>query len=342
MKKSGKIKTSFHFGGKNLRWGIYGLAILVLVLPEFSKAQTCCSGGVPLGSSLGLGAAEDQTFQFLATYDLNVIDDLVSFSELLDDQTRSRTTQSSIFEINYGFNHRFSVTGVVPFVRQTRMIQAFGGAEDFTAVQGPGDVILVLKYRILNPDKNPNLDWVIGAGPKIPTAKTDFTNNQGLVLAADMQPGSGSLDGILWSYILKSHFLKPKLSFLAVTTFRYSGENKNYNSTQTYRFGNEFQFNLGLNYSFFVKWPVDVLTLLQYRKQSVDLINGGVFPLSGGQWIYANPGVSIQFSPGLSFRITGTYPIYRKLEGTQLTTSYKWSASVLFNIPFKKKEFLIN
>jgi len=37
----------------------------------------------------------------------------------------------------------------------------------------------------------------------------------------------------------------------ATTVLRYSGENKNYNTTQTYKFGNEFQFNLGLNYNYF-------------------------------------------------------------------------------------------
>jgi hypothetical protein len=325
-----------------LIWASVLGVLFIFAAPFGSAAQTCCSGGVPLGGSLGLGTAESQSLQVLVTYDYNAINDLVSFSERLDDDTRSRITQSSIVEINYGLNNRWSFTGVVPFIRQTRNIQAFAG-EDFTAIQGLGDMVFLAKYRLVNSANLSNIDWVVAAGPKVPTAKSDHVNNQGLTLAADMQPGSGSLDGIFWSYFLKSRFLKnPNLGLMAVTTFRYSGENRNYNTTQTYRFGNEFQFNLGLNYSAFVKRPVDFSTFLRYRKQTEDLIDGGVFPSSGGQWVYVIPGVNISFSPSWSFRLSGDVPLYRKLDGTQLTTSYKITAALLFNIPLSKNELFIH
>ncbi|MBN1987714.1 MAG: transporter [Prolixibacteraceae bacterium] len=322
-----------------LVFAVFGM----MAAPVLLHAQTCCSGGVPLGGSLGLGAAENQALQILVTYDYNALNDLVDISEQLDDQTRSRITHSSIIEVNYGLTNRFSLTGVLPFIRQERNIQAFGGTEDFTAAQGLGDVVLLAKYRLINPEKGSDIDWVVGAGPKIPTAKTDFTNNQGLVMAADMQPGSGSLDGIFWSSFQKNRFLKnPNLGLVAVTTFRYSGKNRNYNDSQTYQFGNEFQFNLGLNYSLFVKRQVDVFAFFRYRKQAEDLIDGGVFPSSGGQWVYAIPGVNIRFSPDLSLRLSGDIPLYRKLDGTQLTTSYKLTAAVLFNLPLKKKSMFTN
>lgn len=182
---------------------------------------------------MGLGAADKQSLQLLFTYDYNAINNLVSFSERLEDDTRSRTTQSSIIELNYGLNQRWSFTGVVPFIRQTRSIQAFSG-EDFTAAQGLGDLVFLIKYRIFPFEKYPNFDWIIGAGPKFPTGRTDYKNNKGLTMAADMQPGSGSFDGIFWNYFLKSRFLKiPNLGLVRVTTYRYSGENKNYNGSQT-------------------------------------------------------------------------------------------------------------
>jgi hypothetical protein len=227
MTITGKITTSIQQHDVDNKWGAFFFMLLMLVFPVFLNAQTCCSGGVPLGGSLGLGAADSKSLQVLLTYDYNAINDLVSFSEELDDDTRSRTTQSSIIELNYGLNQRFSVTGVVPFIKQTRTIQTYNGSEDFTATQGLGDVVFLAKYRLIHPEKTPELDWVIGAGPKFPTAKTNFTNNQGLVLPADMQPGSGSLDGIFWSYFLKSRFLKnPNLGLAAVTAFRYSGRIK--------------------------------------------------------------------------------------------------------------------
>lgn len=339
MRILGKILASIqcsHFDGK---WGFVLGAALMLVLPAGLSAQTCCSGGVPLGGSLGLGAAEGKSLQVLVTYNYNAINDLVSFSDKLEDDTRSRTTHSSIIELNYGLTQRFSITGVVPFIRQTRTIQGYNGVENYTATQGLGDVVFLAKYRLINPEKTSESDWVIGAGPKIPTARTNFTNNEGLVLPADMQPGSGSIDGIFWSYFLKSRFLNnPNLGLAAVTAFRYSGENKDYNTTQTYRFGNEFQFSMGLNYNFFLRWPIDVFTFARYRFQDEDLIDGGAFPSSGGQWVYVVPGMNINFSPEWSMRLSGDIPVYRKLEGTQLTTSAKFSAAILFNIPFKRND----
>jgi len=341
MNISGKILAIIkrsNFAGK---WSVVYGVILVLVLPGISTAQTCCSGGVPLGGSLGLGAADGKSLQVLVTYDYNAINDLVSFSDQLDDDTRSRTTQSSIIELNYGFNRRFSLTAVVPFIRQTRTIQGYNGIENHTATMGLGDAVFLVKYRLLDPGKTLKTDWVIGAGPKIPTAKTNFTNNQGLVLPADMQPGSGSIDGIFWSYFLRSRILNnPNLSLAAVSSFRYSGENRNYNNTQTYRFGNEFQFSLGLNYNFFLRWPVEVFTFARYRFQGEDIIDGGVFPSSGGQWVYVIPGININFSPKWSMRLSGDIPVYRKLVGTQLTTSVKVTAAFLFTIPFKRNDLI--
>ncbi len=334
-------------GVSNSMFGKIGFSVLVALLslaaPVVSFAQTCCSGGVPLGGSLGLGAAESKSLQVLVTYDYNALNTLMDVSQQLDDQSRTRTTQSTILEMNYGLNNRFSFTGVLPFVRQARTIQGFEGREEFTAVQGVGDVVLLAKFRMLKPGLNPTYDWIIGAGPKIPTARTDFTNNQGLTLAADMQPGSGSLDGILWSNFMKSRlFNQPNLGLVSVITYRYSGANNNYNGSQIYRFGNEFQFNLGLNYSLFAHWPIDVFSFLRYRSQTEDLIDGGKFPSSGGKWVYAIPGINIQFSPNWSFRLSGDVPLYRKLDGTQLTTSYKVTAAVLFNIPFSNNKLIVN
>ena len=51
--------------------------------------------------------------------------------------------------------------------------KAFGGTEDVTAAQGLGDVVLLAKYRLINPEKLSDIDWVVGAGPKISTASPD-------------------------------------------------------------------------------------------------------------------------------------------------------------------------
>jgi hypothetical protein len=317
------------------------LGVAMLVIPHQVLPQACCSGGVPLGGSLGLGTAEHKSLQFLITYDYNAINDLMDVSRHLPDDTSSRTTHSSILEINYGLSTRFSVAGVFPVIRQVRNIKAYVGARDITATQGLGDVALLFKFRVLNPEKLSDWEGVVGAGPKFPTGRTNFTNNLGLALAADMQPGSGSWDGLFWSFFQKRNIYHPNISLMGVTTFRYSGENRKYNQTQMYRFGNEFQLNMGGNYSTYLQWPLDIFAWFRYRAQTEDFIDGNVFPGSGGQWVYFIPGANIHFSPNLSLRLSGDIPLYRQLKGTQLTTSYRLTLSLSYNLPLQNESIII-
>lgn len=306
-----------------------------------ASGQACCSGGVPLGGSLGLGTANSKTLQLTLTHDYNSMKDLVNDSYLLEDDTRSRSTHSSILEINYGLNNRFSLTGVLPVIKQTRTIKGFNGNIEKTETQGIGDILFLVKYRILNPAFNLKSEWIIGGGPKLPTAKTNFTNNQGLALVADMQPGSGSFDWFIWSYYTTKGISGSNFGVTVITSYRHSGENKNYTITQTYRFGNEFQVGAGTDYSFFIKWPVKVFYTLRYRLQTDDIIDQFIFPSTGGKWLHSVPGINIDFTPQLSMRFSGEIPIYRKLNGTQLTTSHKLTAAISYTIPFNKNELTI-
>ncbi|WP_177179589.1 transporter [Cyclobacterium xiamenense] len=301
-------------------------------------AQACCSGGVPVGGTLGLGTADPKAVQFLLTYDHNVIRDLMDHESLLADDTRSRLTRSVLMELNYGLSERFALTMVLPFVRQERSIREYNNQIGFTRAQGLGDMVFLLKYRLLNPSNTPRSEWLVGAGPKLPTGRTDFTNNQGLTMVADMQPGSGSVDGMFWSFYQKSNVLLKYISLLGIVTYRASGKNRSYNQSQVYQFGNEFQANAGINYNLFVHWPMDVFVFGRYRSQTVDLVDGNTFPGSGGKWVYAIPGLSVHFNPDLSIRAWADFPLYRSLNGSQLTTSYKYSLSLFFNLSRKTKE----
>lgn len=329
---SGKVPFRF------LRFCFLGLiTLLFAVITNYSLGQACCSGGVPLGGTLGLGTADYKSFQFLLTHDRNIINDLMSNSTLLKDETRSRMTTSTLLEVNYGINERWAVAAVLPFVRQERIIKGFEGQEEFTATQGVGDIMLLLKYRILNPETTPLMEWVVGGGPKIATGKTDFVNNIGLTLPADMQPGSGSLDGMFWTFFQKSKFPIQPMSLVMVSTFRKSGKNNDYNGSQVYQFGDEFQVNLGVNYNFFANWPIDIFAFGRYRSQTVDMIDGNVFPGSGGKWVYVIPGFNISVIPDLSFRASVDLPVYRNLYGTQLTTTYRYTMAVFYNFNPNKK-----
>lgn len=316
-------------------------ALSLLLINNQANAQACCSGGVPLGGSLGLGTADAQSIQFLMTYDRNVLRDLMDQRELLVDDTRERMTHSLLNEINYGIGEKWSVAAVIPIIRQERKIRnEFSDQTEFTVGQGLGDIMFLIKYNVLSSSLDQKWQWITGVGTKIPTGRSDLRNNNGFTMAADMQPGSGSWDLMLWNFIQKDRFLSPNLSWLMISTYQLNGKNNSYNTTQTYQFGNTLQITSGFNFNFFASWPIDTFLFGRFRHQPPDLIDDRPFPGSGGVWTSIVPGININISPNLSFRSSVQLPVYRSLEGAQLTTTYRTSLSLFYNFNLKNEKKL--
>ena len=154
------------------------------------SAQTCCSGGVPISTNLGLPPSLKGTWQFALTYDLNTLNTLKTGTEVLDDNSRTRRTHSLILSSGYSFSDRFSIEGLIPYVKQDRDINQPTGFSDFQSTQGIGDILLLFKFR-LTPVNNTAHILSVGAGPKLATGSFSEVNSNGLLLNLDLQPGSG-------------------------------------------------------------------------------------------------------------------------------------------------------
>ncbi|MEL6925280.1 MAG: hypothetical protein AAFO94_14635, partial [Bacteroidota bacterium] len=225
---------------------ISGLILIFFIVANNMFAQTCCSGGVPVSSNLGLPASDAGALQFSLSYDLNVLKTLKAGTEVLDDQSRNRTTHSVLLELGYAFNQRFSIDGFFSFVRQERTIRQFGN-RNFTASQGPGDAVLLFKYRIL--DLNDHATQLTGAlGIKAPLGPADLRDSEtGIILNADLQPGSGAWDGLLWAQLNHIMSFRPSMSMVVTSTYATKGKNNSYFGSQVYQFGNEWQLSFGVS-----------------------------------------------------------------------------------------------
>ena len=290
-----------------------------------------------MGGSFGLGAAAKQKLDILFTYDFNNLNSLIFISENLNDNTGQRKTHSFLLELNYGITKRLSATTVIPYVNQRRINTYEGDHTDLTSEKGLGDAVIMLKYRILGAKSFSNLDLILGGGLKLPTGRSDGVNNIGLLLPADMQTGSGSTDGITWLFFQKKDLFFKNLSLVNINTYKINGENPKFTANQAYRFGNEFQANLGLNYNAFIIRPTDIFAFIRYRNVNVDLTNDYTLPNSGGTWVYLIPGFNLNINESISLRFSGDIPLKRKLNGIQLTTGYKLSTSFKYTINTKSE-----
>ena len=302
--------------------------------------QACCSGGVPISSNLGLTSTEIGQLQFQLTYDYNTLRDLLTLSERLDDDSRTRNTHSILLESSYDISKTFSVSSLFSYVRQERIIRTLAQTEDITTNQGLGDAILLFRYKLLGQNSSSRSNLLVGAGPKFPLGRADYTDNRGIILPADLQPGTGAWDIMLWgNYSLLGLFGRENLNLNVNSTSRLTTTNDRYNGRQAYRFGNEFQFQAGLQDRFLIaSLLVDPLLILRYRTVGIDKINGNDFDNTGGHWLYLRPGINLNLSPHTAIRVMGDIPLYRRLTGTQLTTSYRFAISFYQSLAVKKKQ----
>ncbi len=298
----------------------YYLSVVVAIFNLDLAAQTCCSGGVPLSGNLGLPASSQNTWQFSLNYDLNVLKTLKVGTEKLDERNRRRLTHSMLFEAGYTFSERFSTDLFFSWVRQERKISNPGLPDQEQHTSGIGDAVLLLKYNLINKDGDV---LTIGAGPKIPTGRSDITSD-GILLGADLQPGSGAWDGVLWSYFSHQLEARKSMSYTITATYRLTGTNEDFRADQSYQFGRDFQAILGVGDRVLVgNTLIDPSISFRYRRASEDKVDGNNLPNTGGEWVFINPVLGFSLTNNLAFNVGVELPLYANITGTQLTPTYR-------------------
>ncbi|MEX0290945.1 MAG: hypothetical protein AB3N14_17710, partial [Flavobacteriaceae bacterium] len=265
-------------------------------------------------------------------YDYNNLNTLNAGSDRLDDDSRERITNSVLLGIGYSFSDRLAIETLFTWVNQTRTITQFGN-ENFTETTGIGDAVLLLKYAI------PNLLGVntllnFGAGVKAPLGRSDINTAQGILLTADLQPGSGAWDGLGWLSFSKGLSFRPSASLSGSFTYRFTGKNNEYlNNTSTYEFGDVIQANLGYTDQFLLFNTIfNPGLIVKYRKATEDKINEINLPNTGGEWVFLRPELAVQISPDFSLALRLELPLYSYVEGTQLTPTLRFSGGMFFKL----------
>lgn len=316
--------------------------VLLLVFGlMFSGAYgQCCSGGVPMSGNIGLPSSEKGTWQFTANYDLNVLETLKAGAETLDDRSRRRETHALLVEAGYTFDEKWSVDLFLSFVRQERTINQSGFSEDFVYTQGVGDGVLLAKYKVTP-------KFTAGLGVKLPIGAADRVRANGVFLNADLQPGSGAWDQILYGSYTSPIAIRPTLTFSATAIHRFTGTNNNYFdngvSTSTYTFGDETQLILALADRFtFGALLIDPSLKIRYRLAGRDFFNDVEFPGSGGDFVFINPGLSYVINTKLSYQINMEFPLFARVTDTQLSPTVRFNTGLFVVLPKKGRYFRSN
>lgn len=310
-------------------------SILMFGLLPQTKAQTCSCAGAPLVSSQSGGTVANGAFLIGYTFDFKNISDLYNGSNELVNNTVERNTSTSLLELHYGISDRFAVTTTLTFVNKFRETGLhLGSSSQRLRTSGVGDAMLLLKYNFHPQTVFEQYQVIIGAGVKAPLGESSMRNN-GFLLNADMQPGTGAWDGVLWMYSSKT-FPGINTEFFMMNSFRYSGTNERFSSDDRYRFGNEFVTSTGAGGALFR--DISYRMALRFRTAASDTRNSAEMPDTGGSWVSASPAIitPFPFLENASVQLSGTIPFYQYVKGTQPSISYTLSASLFIGFGGEK------
>jgi hypothetical protein len=308
------------------------ILIICAILPEMVFPQgSCCGGMGTTGTRFGLGTANAKSLQLQLAYDFNYMNEIYDGDIRLENEGTQRVVHTGILEVNYGISRRFSVAGIISYMGQEIGSTTLDGIRQIEYFRGFGDMVIMAKMRITNPLAYNGWGLYAGIGPKIPTGSHNNTKADGSLYTMDLQLGTGSWDAITWLSLSKSHLFIKNLYLNSGVTFRLSGNNRNFRDSLTYKSGNEFQFTGGLSYNLYSKVVFDFFGYLRYRYQDMDRLSGEPVDNCGGHWLFISPGVKANFTQNFSFIFLTDLPLYQNIRGPQLTTTYRFSAGLIYN-----------
>lgn len=243
---------------------------------------------------------------------------LIQESESLTENFRERNNH--ITSIQFNINHRkgWSAAVILPYVSRTELNNTPNREEFRQSTSGIGDGMLLLGY---SHSWSKKLSQSLNIGLKLPIGDHQLINSSLQVpFAADLQPGTGSVD-----YLALTHFAwrhDDNWSFSGQFIYSLNTEGRRFDNWSPYEFGDSWQANFVARYSLNRSglWFAGEFLYMHMNK---DQINGGVVPNSGGNWYLVGLGVGASLIERVSVRSFVYIPIHERLEGIQLSTTYR-------------------
>ncbi|MFH1297849.1 MAG: transporter [Bacteroidota bacterium] len=305
------------------------LCLLAGCLSVQSNAQ-CCAAGNPVSADGSPGGSGKKMFEISLFYQH-------SYSSVYfegDNRTDYKYIDYSYFDfsslrLSYGITSRLKVrTEIGYFLNKS---QSFNFGYDRRAY-GFGDLVLGAQYNVYR-NESLELDIFPSFDVTIPVGRFDQMNGP-VVLPIDIQPSSGSFKynaGLLVS----KRFLAGKIALFLSGNAEFS---QRINTDRTnYKYGNLYNVSLNGSYTFFRNFTtaLQVRTLIRDRASSKDKekINA-----TGGTYVFLTPQLRYTFFRYWSIGFLFEYPIYKYVNGKQLTNDYAFSFRFTRIISFNKKK----
>lgn len=293
-------------------------------------AQTCCTGGVPYLGAFKIPEVGIGQVGVSVSYVFNNNSDLVSQDNVISDNFSKRIVHTALAQIDYALPKHWSFSLAVPYLVQKEEVRRINQLYQISN-PGMGDISIWSTYKLKFHKQFVALSFAI----KVPTGKTDEQDPQnGINYPFSFQNGSGSWDMITNIYYELPLDKSRKLFLIQQLSAKYNSKGNNFGAHPGYRFGHTLQNFTALSYRWVMgEYLSGTFAGLAYQHKWQDIFDGGfVNENTGGDWINLNAGYQWQINPKFNTSISGGIPLFRKVQGLQLSTTFQFNLSVGFTI----------
>jgi hypothetical protein len=303
--------------------------ILALFFLSENGYSQCCSAGNPLGSNGINDGLPVKEWQFLTSYKHSLSKEYYHKDHEVDVPVVEKSYYDyQSLSVAYGLFKWMNVGAEIGYFYNKTQILEPGQATDEIRAHGLGDLAVNLRFLPVKSLRKYS-QLIISGGVKIPVGAFD-EQIEGVTVPVSLQPSSGALK-INTSLYYSTHVINPDFSINSFVIYEYS--NTIEEGYFIYQYGDFFQFSGGMQYS--VKKLLSLSLNLKYEFRGKDQReNELVVASSGSHLIMLNPQITYNFKRGWSIMLLSDLPVYKYVNGEQLTNSYAVQCSLYKRIHF--------
>lgn len=291
-----------------------------------SFSQTCCTGGVPYLGAFRVPSLLHKQIGLNISYSYNQNADLYTARKRIANNSIKRIVSTMLLQSDYGISDKLSISVVLPYIIQSEQLDLSTRIQEITN-HGFGDMSLWGTYK----SEFGMSILALSMALKIPNGYTDADDPEnGIVYPLSFQTGSGSWDFILNIYNDLPIGNEERFHWINQLAIKLNTKGKKFDAHSEYRFGHVVQYFSSGNYQWIVgKSLLDTFFGINFQKRFKDAFQGGYEnENTGGEWIFLSCGFNYQYNPRLGVGISGLLPVFRNVNGLQLTTSKQMNLTI--------------
>jgi len=289
----------------------------------------CCSAGNPLGSNGINDGLPVKEWQFLTSYKHSLSKNYYHKDHQVEVPVVERSYYDyQSFSVSYGVFEWMNAGAEIGYFYNKTQILEPGQETDKISAHGIGDLAVNLRFLPVKSLRRTS-QFIVSGGVRIPVGAFE-EQIDGVTVPVSLQPSSGALKinaSLYYSFPTSSR----KLLVNSFALYEYSNTIKK--GYFIYQYGDFFQFSSGAQYNLNKHFSFLLNVKYEFRGQD-QRENDEIVESSGSHLVLVNPQITCNLKHGWSIMLLSDMPVYKYVNGEQLTNSFAVQVSLYKRISF--------